>query len=518
MLEFYPMEGDNDVGFVEVPLAFENWLIAVSGISFEDVSLAVLGEDNGDIELIMDYDDYMNLCDLYYEYESLGWLVISDPEYMDEINAPPQYDAEDVKVPVPTPAGGEMVEWSEIAGVFLDSAGFPVMFVSTKSLGDENPLDWIHLLPNAVTYTTMSDWDAAPSVKEKLQKYSHLLTAETFASTDWDESSWAEGFVDDLYAGDADENMYLDLYVNWASGSQSPTFVSDALWDTVYEWWHSMSENEKEAVIDESIFTRYYNDALEGYGDYEPEPYYDEDEWGPDDGFEAEHPKTEWQDFIPTCDFCGTSGPLSQNLTNYQVYCAACREAAEEPLMMTHYSWRDTPKKCSWCMDKIMEEYPDEMSRRVADYVEGSFPVDLEAYCEAVKAELGLGYEAETFEAPYAGLGALFKFGDNQSALGGFTAKELTESSAIHGDFDSASLNYSGKQNIEVRQGENFDAHARYNTHRFSHPNNPRNKISQTRQKLKKQMWTDTTATVGVKGVAAIIAAVAVGAYAWVNR
>ena len=434
MLEFYPMEGDNDVGFVEVPLAFENWLIAVSGISFEDVSLAVLGEDNGDIELIMDYDDYMNLCDLYYEYESLGWLVISDPEYMDEINAPPQYDA------------------------------------------------------------------------------------EAFASTDWDESSWAEGFVDDLYAGDADENMYLDLYVNWASGSQSPTFVSDALWDTVYEWWHSMSENEKEAVIDESIFTRYYNDALEGYGDYEPEPYYDEDEWGPDDGFEAEHPKTEWQDFIPTCDFCGTSGPLSQNLTNYQVYCAACREAAEEPLMMTHYSWRDTPKKCSWCMDKIMEEYPDEMSRRVADYVEGSFPVDLEAYCEAVKAELGLGYDAETFEAPYAGLGALFKFGDNQSALGGFTAKELTESSAIHGDFDSASLNYSGKQNIEVRQGENFDAHARYNTHRFSHPNNPRNKISQTRQKLKKQMWTDTTATVGVKGVAAIIAAVAVGAYAWVNR
>ena len=403
------MEGDNDVGFVEVPLAFENWLIAVSGISFEDVSLAVLGEDNGDIELIMDYDDYMNLCDLYYEYESLGWLVISDPEYMDEINAPPQYDAEDVKVPVPTPAGGEMVEWSEIAGVFLDSAGFPVMFVSTKSLGDENPLDWIHLLQanpsypfmyqGAVTYTTMSDWDAAPSVKEKLQKYSHLLTAETFASTDWDESSWAEGFVDDLYAGDADENMYLDLYVNWASGSQSPTFVSDALWDTVYEWWHSMSENEKEAVIDESIFTRYYNDALEGYGDYEPEPYYDEDEWGPDDGFEAEHPKTEWQDFIPTCDFCGTSGPLSQNLTNYQVYCAACREAAEEPLMMTHYSWRDTPKKCSWCMDKIMEEYPDEMSRRVADYVEGSFPVDLEAYCEAVKAELGLGYEAETFEA-----------------------------------------------------------------------------------------------------------------------
>ncbi len=62
--------------------------------------------------------------------------------------------------------------------------------------------------------------------------------------------------------------------------------------------------------------------------------------------------------------------------------------------------------------------------------------------------------KSQRFEAPYAGLGALFKFGGNDSALGGFTAKELTESSAIHGDFDSASLNYSGHQNIEVRQSE----------------------------------------------------------------
>jgi hypothetical protein len=37
------------------------------------------------------------------------------------------------------------------------------------------------------------------------------------------------------------------------------------------------------------------------------------------------------------------------------------------------------------------------------------------------------------------------------SALSSFTPSELTESSAIHGDFDQASLNYSGHQNIEVR-------------------------------------------------------------------
>ena len=60
-------------------------------------------------------------------------------------------------------------------------------------------------------------------------------------------------------------------------------------------------------------------------------------------------------------------------------------------------------------------------------------------------------FGAETFEAPFAGADSLFKFGGNDSALGGFTAKELTESSAIHGDFDHAALNYSGHQNIEAR-------------------------------------------------------------------
>jgi hypothetical protein len=56
------------------------------------------------------------------------------------------------------------------------------------------------------------------------------------------------------------------------------------------------------------------------------------------------------------------------------------------------------------------------------------------------------------FESPHAGKGSLFKFGGgSDDALGGFTAKELTQSSAIHGDFDHASLNYSGHQNVAAR-------------------------------------------------------------------
>jgi len=44
------------------------------------------------------------------------------------------------------------------------------------------------------------------------------------------------------------------------------------------------------------------------------------------------------------------------------------------------------------------------------------------------------------------------------TSLGDFTSKELTESSAIQGDFDHASLNFSGRQNIQAR-AETFRAY-----------------------------------------------------------
>jgi len=59
-------------------------------------------------------------------------------------------------------------------------------------------------------------------------------------------------------------------------------------------------------------------------------------------------------------------------------------------------------------------------------------------------------FGAETFEAPYGGAGSLMDIG-KETPLADFTGKELAESSAIHGDFDQASLNYSGHQNLEVR-------------------------------------------------------------------
>ncbi len=59
-------------------------------------------------------------------------------------------------------------------------------------------------------------------------------------------------------------------------------------------------------------------------------------------------------------------------------------------------------------------------------------------------------YGAEVLEAPLAGAGSTMDIAKDTD-LGSFTSKELTESSAISGDFDHASLNYSGHQNIEAR-------------------------------------------------------------------
>ena len=56
----------------------------------------------------------------------------------------------------------------------------------------------------------------------------------------------------------------------------------------------------------------------------------------------------------------------------------------------------------------------------------------------------------KTFNAPYGGVGAIMDIGKS-TPLENFTDEELTTSSAIHGDFDQASLNYSGHQNIEVK-------------------------------------------------------------------
>ena len=120
-----------------------------------------------------------------------------------------------------------------------------------------------------------------------------------------------------------------------------------------------------------------------------------------------------------------------------------------------HYSFSHTKSDCMRCYRAIMAKHPTWEAKydgMVADFVQGEFSPNFDDYCDEVMDELEerIDMNAETFEAPYAGAGALMGI-KGDSALSSFTPSELTESSAIHGDFDQASLNYSGHQNLEVR-------------------------------------------------------------------
>ena len=65
---------------------------------------------------------------------------------------------------------------------------------------------------------------------------------------------------------------------------------------------------------------------------------------------------------------------------------------------------------------------------------------------------------AESFNAPYAGAGALMAINQN-TPISNFTTNELTHSSTVQGDFNQASINSSGHQNLEVRGAEMKDSH-----------------------------------------------------------
>ena len=81
MLEYYPMADESNMGFVIVDTDFEAWLIATLGLSFEDISYAVIGEDEDEMEIIVDEEDFGNLQDIYEEYMLYGWMILEDPDF-----------------------------------------------------------------------------------------------------------------------------------------------------------------------------------------------------------------------------------------------------------------------------------------------------------------------------------------------------------------------------------------------------------------------------------------------------
>ena len=106
------------------------------------------------------------------------------------------------------------------------------------------------------------------------QSTSHNYTpmhAETFASTDWDEQLFYEGFIEGFFAGDWADEDYERVLV--ASRLETPVRGG--------EWWMSLTDDEKNTVLDGpagGALEEIYEDFVNSY-DYQPF----EDEWDEDE-------------------------------------------------------------------------------------------------------------------------------------------------------------------------------------------------------------------------------------------
>ena len=115
LMDFWPMDDDENIGFVAADSDFQLWLIAGIGVGFEDISYSVIDgpDDSGIYELIMDYDDYINLQDLYSEYLETGWAGLEEEDF-DEVFA---MNNEEGSTPVMDPMEfGEPVNWTPMDG------------------------------------------------------------------------------------------------------------------------------------------------------------------------------------------------------------------------------------------------------------------------------------------------------------------------------------------------------------------------------------------------------------------
>jgi len=118
------------------------------------------------------------------------------------------------------------------------------------------------------------------------QSTSHNYTpmhAETFASTDWDEQLFYEGFIEGLFAGDLDDEDYERVYTAWFSQVGMPVGAMEeeaGVADRGARWWMGLTDDEKNTVLDGpagGVVDEIYEDLVNSY-DYDSTDYDDDDD------------------------------------------------------------------------------------------------------------------------------------------------------------------------------------------------------------------------------------------------
>jgi len=114
-----------------------------------------------------------------------------------------------------------------------------------------------------------------------------LLATDTFASTDWDEESYAEGWYEEVVEGSGPEGLYVDLFLLNNPGITEATIRkrTDAeMVNGALKWWDGLSDEEMDKVFTdkkgEAKVQHWYEYSIPDYApewDDEDGPYADED-------------------------------------------------------------------------------------------------------------------------------------------------------------------------------------------------------------------------------------------------
>jgi hypothetical protein len=120
LMQFWPVDAEENIGFVAADSDFQLWLLDGIGITFDDISYSVVDgpDESGIYELVLDYEDYTTLSELYDSY-------LGDDGYSSET------DNSALK------SYGELIgkhEGKTPHGVFVKSNGDIIMFVSKESI------------------------------------------------------------------------------------------------------------------------------------------------------------------------------------------------------------------------------------------------------------------------------------------------------------------------------------------------------------------------------------------------
>ena len=225
LMEFWPVDADENIGFVAADSDFQLWLLDGIGISFDDISYSVIdGPDNSGIyELVLDYEDYTTLNELYASY-------LGDNEYASEEGQSPIMDPMDF---------GEPVNWTPLDGTpslkrRKDAEGSGEINIGPVYVEKKVPVLFKH------DHATKDyEWSTdEPSYLTDDQEYELVEIVEQIVE-DSDEEEGDESFDEDDYKGDVTWDTYKDdgRFYDLAAEGANPS--GGATGDQIISWEHN---------------------------------------------------------------------------------------------------------------------------------------------------------------------------------------------------------------------------------------------------------------------------------------